>query len=95
MVTPTEHWNAIFSSKADSELGWYEKDVSQTLKFLDRIPQSESTTVFLPGAGIKNRDGSYFLVMRKVFEVYQEENCFKKIGTVTNLLWHVKGEVDQ
>jgi EEF1A lysine methyltransferase 2 len=51
MTTRNEHWNAIFSTKADPELGWYEKDVSQTLKFLDQIPQSESTTVFLPGAG--------------------------------------------
>ena len=51
MTTRNEHWNAIFSAKADPELGWYEKDVSQTLKFLDQIPQAESTTVFLPGAG--------------------------------------------
>lgn len=51
MTTLNEHWNAIFSTKADAELGWYEKDVSQTLKFLDQIPQAESVTVFLPGAG--------------------------------------------
>ena len=51
MTTPNEHWNKIFSSKADSELGWYEKDVSQTLKYLDQISRSESVTVFLPGAG--------------------------------------------
>ena len=51
MTTRKEHWNAIFSAKADPELGWYEKDVSQTLKFLDQIPQAESTMVFLPGAG--------------------------------------------
>ena len=51
MTTPNEHWNAIFSTKADPELGWYEKDASQTLKFLDLIPQSEFATVFLPGAG--------------------------------------------
>ena len=51
MTTPNEHWNAIFSNKADHELGWYEKDVSQTLKFVDQIPQNGPTTVFLPGAG--------------------------------------------
>jgi len=51
MTTPDQHWNAIFSAKADPELGWYERDASQTLKFLDLIPQSENTTVFLPGAG--------------------------------------------
>ncbi len=51
MTTPKEHWDAIFSTKAEPELGWYERDVSQTLKFLDSIPQSKSATVFLPGAG--------------------------------------------
>ncbi len=51
MTTSSKHWNAIFSAKTDSELGWHESDISQTFKFLDLIPQSETTTVFLPGAG--------------------------------------------
>jgi EEF1A lysine methyltransferase 2 len=51
LATPNEHWNAIFSAKVDPELGWYEKDASQTLKFLEKIPRKESETVFLPGAG--------------------------------------------
>jgi len=46
-----QHWDTIFSSKNDTELGWYESDISQTLKFLDLIPQSGHTTIFLPGAG--------------------------------------------
>ena len=51
MTTLNQHWNAIFSTKTDPELGWYESDVSQTLKFLDLIPQREPATIFLPGAG--------------------------------------------
>lgn len=51
MTTPNQHWNAIFSTKADPELGWYEGDVAQTLKFLDFIPQTKAPTIFLPGAG--------------------------------------------
>ena len=51
MNTLNEHWNAIFSAKSDCELGWYEKDVAQTLKFIDQIPLNPSATVFLPGAG--------------------------------------------
>ncbi len=51
MKNLNEHWNAIFSKKSDPELGWYEKDVSQTLKFLDHIPLNKSATIFLPGAG--------------------------------------------
>jgi len=51
MTKLNEHWNAIFSNKSDSELGWYENDVSQSLKFLEQILLSKSTTIFLPGAG--------------------------------------------
>jgi len=47
--TPKENWNAIFSTKVDPELGWYENDVSQTLKFMDLTPKAESNTVFLLG----------------------------------------------
>ena len=51
MTIPNQHWNTIFSTKADSELGWYERDAAQTLKFLDLIPESRTATIFLPGAG--------------------------------------------
>ena len=51
MADRGEHWNQIFASKADKELGWYEGDVSQTLALLNRIPRAASQTVFLPGAG--------------------------------------------
>ena len=51
MITPSQHWNAIFATKADTELGWYEREASQTLKFLELIPRNESDRIFLPGAG--------------------------------------------
>ncbi|HEX6532488.1 MAG TPA: class I SAM-dependent methyltransferase [Nitrospira sp.] len=51
MTTPNQHWNAIFSTKTDPELGWYERDAAQTLKFLDLIPDNDNATIFLPGAG--------------------------------------------
>lgn len=51
MTTLNKHWDAIFSSKTDPELGWYESDTSQTFKFINLIPQTETNTMFLPGAG--------------------------------------------
>ncbi|TWU39419.1 putative S-adenosyl-L-methionine-dependent methyltransferase [Novipirellula artificiosorum] len=51
MSSSSEHWNNIFCTKADPQLGWYEGDVTQTLKFLAQIPPGESRRVFLPGAG--------------------------------------------
>lgn len=46
-----EHWNAIFAAKDGPQLGWYERDVSQTLHFLELVPGNEAATIFLPGAG--------------------------------------------
>lgn len=51
MADRAEHWNQIFASKVDKELGWYEGDVRQTLAALERIPSATCQTVFVPGAG--------------------------------------------
>jgi len=51
MTEPNQHWNAIFSAREDSELGWYEGDASQTLKFLGPILRCKTSRIFLPGAG--------------------------------------------
>jgi EEF1A lysine methyltransferase 2 len=51
MSTKQEHWNKIFNTKSDQELGWYEQDAHQTLSFLEieNLPNLE--TIFIPGAG--------------------------------------------
>ena len=51
MTSPRGHWNAIFSSTEDQELGWYEDNARQTMKMLERVPGWRAATVFLPGAG--------------------------------------------
>ena len=51
MESTNEHWNTIFTGKEDHELGWYEEDASQTLKFVRTIPRLNEAMVFLPGAG--------------------------------------------
>ena len=53
MSNTAEHWNTIFANKQDQELGWYEQDVSQTLKFITPLNLANKT-VFLPGAGTSN-----------------------------------------
>ncbi len=50
MRSSGKHWDATFSGTEDPELGWYEKDASQTLELLNQIPKWENSTVFLPGA---------------------------------------------
>ena len=51
MKSSSKHWDTIFSNTEDSKLGWYEKNLSQTLELLNQIPDWEKSTVFLPGAG--------------------------------------------
>jgi len=51
MENLTGHWNQIFASKPQEELGWYEADVGQTLAFLDLIPGGPRGVAFLAGAG--------------------------------------------
>ncbi len=91
MTTRHEHWNAIFSTKADSELGWYEEDVSQTLKFLDQIRLAESATVFLPGAGTSMLVDEllargYELVLNDISDEALNK-LRNRIGTSNRLTW--------
>jgi EEF1A lysine methyltransferase 2 len=51
MADLVRHWNEIFAAKDDPQLGWYEVDVAQTLRFLDLVPADGRATIFLPGAG--------------------------------------------
>lgn len=51
MSDGARHWDTIFAAKEGPQLGWYERDVSQTLRFLDLVPGVGSATLFLPGAG--------------------------------------------
>ncbi|HBM17313.1 MAG TPA: methyltransferase type 12 [Lentisphaeria bacterium] len=51
MRSNKEHWDEIFATRQDNELGWYEKEAVQSFKLLNRIPDWEKSTIFLVGAG--------------------------------------------
>ncbi|MBF0573294.1 MAG: methyltransferase [Desulfamplus sp.] len=51
MNSNSKHWDDIFSKTEDEKMGWYEKDTSQTFNLLQKIPDWEKATVFIPGAG--------------------------------------------
>ena len=91
MSTRTEHWDKIFSTKSDPELGWYEKDSSQTMKFLDEIPHIESATVFLPGAGTSALVDELLARGHKlILHDISEESLNKlktRIGSDDGLIW--------
>jgi ubiquinone/menaquinone biosynthesis C-methylase UbiE len=47
----SQHWNSIFQKTEDSNMGWYEKSATQTFELLLQIPNWETSTIFLTGAG--------------------------------------------
>ncbi|MCP3674849.1 MAG: class I SAM-dependent methyltransferase [Gammaproteobacteria bacterium] len=48
----SNHWDEIFSNTEETNLGWYEDDVSLTLKLLKPIPNWEHSNMFMVGTGI-------------------------------------------
>ena len=51
MNTLAQHWDTIFQKTDENKLGWYEQDFTQTLKFLNKIPNWQTSTIFVPGVG--------------------------------------------
>ncbi|NMP30066.1 methyltransferase domain-containing protein [Thalassotalea sp. M1531] len=51
MTNSSQHWDDIYQLKDDCQLGWFEADAYQTIKFLNQCNISEKSTVFIPGAG--------------------------------------------
>ena len=61
-----EHWQRIYQQKSDSELGWFEPDFEQSLKFIDMTGLKAGANVFVPGAGTS---GLVDLLHRKGFNL--------------------------
>ena len=51
MTNNAQHWDNIYTTKADHQLGWYEQDCQQTLNFIAPVTLSEQSQVFIAGAG--------------------------------------------
>ena len=51
MTSSSEHWDNIFKTREDPNLGWYEQDAAQTFAMFEGIPDWSAAKVFLPGAG--------------------------------------------
>lgn len=49
-----QHWNTLFASKSDPELGWYESNPVQTLTFVDKAELDNHARIMIPGAGTSN-----------------------------------------
>lgn len=45
------HWNKAYGSKPHESLGWYEKDVTPTLKMIEKADLAKDSRVLVVGAG--------------------------------------------
>ncbi len=91
MSTLQKHWDEIFSAASDPELGWYESEVSQTLKFINLLPRDEIKTVFLPGAGTsllvdELLSRNYRIILNDI-STKALKKLEKRIGIGDNLIW--------
>ncbi len=91
MATKNQHWNSIFAAKNAEQLGWYETDVSQTLKFLEQVPHIETATAFLPGAGTSLLvDEILHRVERLILNDISDEALYQlkqRTGEQTHIIW--------
>lgn len=46
-----EHWDNIFNTQCEEILGWFEKDFSQTQKYLEKIENLSDKDIFVSGVG--------------------------------------------
>lgn len=73
MKSDSEHWNGIFSTKRDSQLGWYEKNATQTFELLNKIPAWEKSTIFLTGVAEELLNKGVGLVLNDISAVALEK----------------------
>jgi len=91
MTSRREHWNAIFSGTADTELGWHEADVSQTLKYLDTMSVTPPAAVFLAGAGTSSLVDSllkrdYALILNDISDAALNK-LRNRVGDTEGTIW--------
>lgn len=51
MTDLQQHWDRIYRTKAQTQLGWYEASLNQSRRFLALTGLSAGSRVFIPGAG--------------------------------------------
>ena len=50
-INYTEHWDKVYQTKEDEQLGWFEKDPGPTLKLIDKCNLKPDATILNVGVG--------------------------------------------
>lgn len=86
-----DHWNKIFKTTSHEKLGWYEKDFSQSLKYIKVVPDLSEKVVFLPGAGTTQLvDG----LLGKTKKLILNDISSEAVSILKNRLKNVKQEIE-
>lgn len=92
-----QHWDNIFATKANTELGWYEKDNVQTLKLLTPVLQKGAQEIFIAGAGSTGLveellDGGHKLIVNDISDIalsQLREKLAEKMSRASWLQWDI------
>jgi len=92
MKTLADHWNDIFHKTDEEKLGWYENDYSQTLKFLNLIPEWKKSKIFVSGVGTSGlidvlSDSGSELVLNDISSEAIEKVKRRYSDTKCNIRW--------
>lgn len=74
MTSSPQHWDRIFSTIRDEELGWYEENAGAGLRLLQSIPGLQKSTVFIAGNGTS-----------RLTELLLNENCQVTVNDISQL----------
>jgi len=50
-INYTEHWDNVYQTKEDEQLGWFEKDPGPTLKLIEKCHLNKDATILNVGVG--------------------------------------------
>lgn len=104
-----DHWNKIYSTKSDNELGWFETDLSYSLDQINKVSlNGRFSNVFVAGAGrskiidhlLKARcrvivnDISDVAISKMKLEYHNQDNIEYVIGDVSNTIIDYDDTID-
>ncbi len=86
-----DHWDKIFKTTSDEKLGWYEKDFTQSLKYINLVPNLSEKVVFLSGAGTTKLVDQ---LLGKTKKLILNDISTEALSILKNRLKNVKQEIE-
>jgi len=90
MENLNNHWDDIYINTDEDKLGWFEDDLTQTLKYLNFTTLEKNSTIFLPGVGNSKIvdilvEKNYYLIINDISKKALENTFLRNIKHKNNL----------